>query len=49
LAQCYSWLSNRDRLRATTAHVAEYRDLIPNDTRKRQQAKINYLMRIARR
>jgi hypothetical protein len=49
LAQCYSWLSDRNRLRATTAHLAEYRDLIPNATRKRQQAKINYLMRIARR
>jgi hypothetical protein len=49
LAQCYSWLSDPDRLRAAAARLTEYSDAIPAVTRKRQQAKINYLMRIARR
>lgn len=49
LAQCYSWLGDRNGLREAASRLRTYQDSIPATTRARQSAKLNYLNKIAAR
>jgi hypothetical protein len=49
LTKCFTWLSEREETRAAAGRVRDYHDLVPDKTLRRQQTKLNLLLRIARR
>jgi hypothetical protein len=49
ITQCRSWLHDPVGIKASAARVNEYLSNVPDETRKRQRDKLNFLKRIARR